>query len=252
MLNLSSIDAKKQSIDDCRPLNNKTVLSIIDDLRLRYTYNSNAIEGNTLSISETKAILEHGITIGGKTLNEHFEAINHDKAINLLLKFVDKNDPLSIKVILDFHSIILKNIDDEWAGRFRNGNVRISGAKNTPVSGTKVYDSMVEFLEQINQPSNLHPILKAAAVHLDFVKIHPFFDGNGRTARLMMNLVLMQHGYPITIIGVENRVDYCQAIEDYCLTGNSERFNDIVVKSVEDSLDIYLETLMDIDMDISL
>lgn len=119
MNKLEELSALKQELDNSSPLHQLTLESIIADLRLKYTYNSNALEGNTLTIYETKAILENGITIGGKSMREHLEVINHDKAIDLLLNYVKLNESLELRSILSFHEIILRQINDEWAGRFR-------------------------------------------------------------------------------------------------------------------------------------
>ena len=243
MNEFATIDDKLKRLHAFRPINSKVMESILEDLRLRYTYNSNAIEGNTLSISETKAVIEKGITIKGKSLTEHLEAINHHKAIDMLINFVQNQQELNLQMILDFHGIIMKSVDDEWAGRFRNGRVLISGAQNKPTEPNLIYAEMQQLADYIESSQDVHPITRAARIHLDFVKIHPFFDGNGRTARLIMNLVLMQAQYPITVIDKEIRANYCDAIEEYCLDGNDSAFTVIIKNAVENSLDTYLNVL---------
>ncbi len=216
MNKLEYLSLLKEEIDKARPLDKITLDSIISDLRLKYTSTSTALEGNTLSIYETKAVIEDGITIGGKTVREHLEVINHDKAVTKLFTYVKDKAALNAKLILDFHETILKGINDEWAGRFRNQIVYISGAKHIPVSAEKVYDSMLEFEHKISELSTLHPVAYSALIHANLVRIHPFIDGNGRTARLIMNLELMKAGYPIVLIEPQDKGRYCDLLQATC------------------------------------
>ncbi|MDD4237948.1 MAG: Fic family protein [Desulfotomaculaceae bacterium] len=159
---------------------------------LLWTYNSNAIEGNTLTISETRVVLE-GITIGGKTIREHLEVINHKDAILFLEELVNNNEHLSEWNIKNIHRLVLKNIDDENAGRYRTENVIISGAKHRPPGHYLIKDQMEQLVKDCNGHwQKLHSIERATLLHGEFVKIHPFVDGNGRTARLLLNFELIK------------------------------------------------------------
>ena len=160
--------------------------SIEKDFRLNYTYNSTAIEGNTLTLNETKAILEDGITIKGKSLREHFEVVNHTKAIRYIENIAKSKEPLSENQIKYIHYLVLNSIDDENAGKYRMCNVRISGSKHIPPQYHKIQAKIERFMDwYFNEAQKLHPIIKASRVHIDFVEIHPFIDGNGRTSRLL-------------------------------------------------------------------
>ena len=177
-------------------------------------------------------------------LNEHLEIINHDKAINLLLTYVSQNTPLNIKTILSFHEIILKSINDEWVGRFRNVPVRISGSQHTTPSPHKLYETMENYIFNMQQlQKNAHPIEYAAVVHAKLANIHPFIDGNGRTCRLIMNMELMKSGYPITLIDVLDKSKYCSLLEHSDIHGNYAPFVDFIAECVKKSLDIYLDAV---------
>ena len=227
-----TIDSLKNKLDAQRPLSPSVVKNLQEDLILRWTYHSNAIEGNTLTLLETKVVLE-GITVGGKALREHFEAINHRNAIYYVEDIIKKEESFSEWQIRNIHQLILKNIDDENAGRYRQQNMLISGATNTPPDYTLLNDKMAQFVDWYNLESNqLHPIERAAKVHANFVGIHPFIDGNGRTSRLLMNLELMKAGYPPCVITVENRLAYYEALDQWMAFGKTEAFNQLVADAV--------------------
>ena len=227
-----TIDSLKNKLDAQRPLPPSVVKNLQEDLILRWTYHSNAIEGNTLTLLETKVVLE-GITVGGKALREHFEAINHRNAIYYVEDIIKKEEPFSEWQIRNIHQLILKNIDDDNAGRYRQQNVLISGATNTPPDYTFLNDKMAQFIDWYNTEADLmHPIERAAKVHADFVSIHPFIDGNGRTSRLLMNLELMKAGYPPCVITVENRLAYYKALDQWMAFGKTEAFNQLVADAV--------------------
>ncbi len=213
MIDYQKLDVLKQKLDSYRPLPAEIVSNLHEDLVLRWTYNSNAIEGNTLTLKETKVALE-GITVGGKTMREHFEAINHRDAIHFVEELLQQNAPLSAWQIKSLHQLILKNIDDKNAGIYRKINVTISGAEHVPPDALHVESEMNRFIDWYqNQAPALHPVERAARVHADFVKIHPFVDGNGRTARLLMNLELMKSGFPPAVLPVEKRLEYYEALD---------------------------------------
>ena len=234
-----TIDSLKNKLDAQRPLSPSIVKNLQEDLILRWTYHSNAIEGNTLTLLETKVVLE-GITVGGKALREHFEAINHRNAIYYVEDIIKKEEPFSEWQIRNIHQLILKNIDADNAGRYRQQNVLISGATNTPPDYTLLNDKMAHFVDWYNsESSQLHPIERAAKVHSDFVGIHPFIDGNGRTSRLLMNLELMKAGYPPCVITVENRLAYYEALDQWMAFGKTEAFNQLVADAVMEGFKPY-------------
>ncbi|WP_062057397.1 Fic family protein [Cellvibrio sp. OA-2007] len=236
----TKIDHLKAILDAHRPLPESVVHNLHEDLVLRWTYNSNAIEGNTLTLMETKVVLE-GITIGGKSLREHFEAINHRDAILFVEELVRQREALSEWQIRNIHQLILKNIDEQNAGRYRNLNVLISGATHTPPDHLLVPERMASFISGLNL--DLHPVEYAARVHVDFVGIHPFVDGNGRTSRLLMNLELMKAGFPPVVIPVEQRLRYYQALDLAHTQGDYQPFIQLVVEVVEQSFEPYFFAL---------
>lgn len=238
-MNFDKLDALKAMLDTYRPLSKEVVENLHEELVLQWTYNSNAIEGNTLTLKETKVALE-GITIGGKTLREHFEAINHREAILFVEELVQAGELLNERDIKLIHHLVLKNIDDKNAGAYRNCNVTIAGAEHRPPEFLKVPDEMVDFIKWYeNEGQNLHPVERAAIVHGEFVKIHPFVDGNGRTSRLLMNLELMKAGFPAAVLPVSKRLEYYEALDSAHCTGNYDSFVELVAEVVEQSFEPY-------------
>ena len=243
MINYKKLDKLKQKLDSFRPLPPEIVSNLHDDLVLRWTYHSNAIEGNTLTLKETKVALE-GITVGGKTMREHFEAINHREAIYFVEELVQKNEPLSEWQIKSIHQLILKNIDDKNAGVYRKTNVIISGAKHTTPDGLRVENEMQDFINWYQtQGVLLHPMERAARVHADFVKIHPFVDGNGRTSRLLMNLELMKDGFPPVVLPVEKRLEYYETLDTAHTKNNYDPFFTLILNLVESGFKPYWHAL---------
>lgn len=239
-MSFEAIDKKKKQLDKLRPLPKHTLKSLRENMLVEWTYNSNAIEGNTLTISETKVVLE-GITIGGKSIREHLEVINHKDAILFLEELVQKDEPPSEWNIKNLHRLVLKNIDDENAGTYRHENVIISGAKHRPPEHFLVKEQMERMVAEYNEQwQKLHPIVRAALLHGEFVKIHPFVDGNGRTARLLLNFELMKCGYPPAIIKAEMRPKYYDVLDLAHTTGDYGKFNQLVAGCVETSLDLWL------------
>lgn len=182
-MNFEAIDNKRVELEKYRPLPTNTLKSLRENMLVEWTYNTNAIEGNTLTISETKVVLE-GITIGGKSIREHLEVINHREAILFLEELVNKNEPFSERNIKDLHRLVLKNIDNENAGIYRHENVIISGAKHRPPEHLLIGAQMERMVTEYNERwREKHPIERAALLHGEFVKIHPFIDGNGQIGR---------------------------------------------------------------------
>jgi Fic family protein len=237
------IDRLKAILDQHRPLDSAIVQNLQEDLIVRWTYHSNAIEGNTLSLRETQVALE-GITVGGKLLREHLEAVNHRDAILLLEDLVKKPEPLTEWTIKSIHHLILKGIDDTHAGCYRTINVRIVGAAHLPPDQVVVPEIMERFIEWMRDVApSLHPVERAARVHSDFVKIHPFVDGNGRTSRLLMNLELLKAGYPAAVLPVEKRLAYYEALDADHAHGNPERFIELIAEIVKESFKPYFHSL---------
>ena len=240
---LSSIDGKKRQLDKFRPLNAPISLKLQEQLALEWTYNSNAIEGNTLSLHETEVVLNQGITIGGKSVNEHLEAINHKEGIEFLNMLIQKKQELSEDVIKECHRIILKGIDDLEAGIYRRTNVRIVGARLIPPQAIKVKNKMADLMAWYYENRYVLPIaILAAKFHYRFVCVHPFIDGNGRVARLLMNLILMANGFPPAIILKVDRKKYYRVLNE-ANTGNEESFENFIGKSIERTLIIYLNSI---------
>lgn len=236
----NQIDYKKQQLEANNPLPKYTLQSLREKLFLEWTYNSNAIEGNTLIMNEMKIVLE-GITVGGKTMREHLEVLNHQEAISYVEDIVRKEEPFSQWQIKNLHRLVLKGIDDSYAGVYRDQQVFISDPAHTPPPPVKVQEQMDNLIEWYeNEAQELHPIVRGSMLHVVFVGIHPFIDGNGRTARLLLNLELMKSGYPPIIIRVENRLAYYNALDKAHTTEDYKAFIELVSKEVEASLDLYL------------
>ena len=236
------VDSLKKELDSKRPIPKETLKSLRESINLEWTYNSNGIEGNTLTLRETQVVLE-GITVGGKSIKEHLEAINHEKAILFLDDLVKDNEPISEWNIKNIHQLVLKDIDNENAGRYRKENVTIKGATHIPPDYLKVPELMEKLILTYNTWNEYHPIIQAALLHGELVKIHPFVDGNGRTSRLLMNLDLMNNGYNPVIIKKESRLKYYEALDKAHTTGNYTDFVKLVTKLEIEMLKKYLELL---------
>lgn len=209
---LTDNSALQEKIRSHRPLDEYELKQLREYYRIGLTWTSNALEGNSLTESETKVVLEDGITIGGKPLKDHYEAAGHSEAFNLLYSLA-ANHEITEQNILDLHRLFYYRIDTTAAGTYRTRNVIITGTDFTPPSPTALPFAMQEFTASIPELKRLHPVEYAALLHLNLATIHPFVDGNGRTARLLMNLALLQSGYPVTIIPPVLRADYIAALQ---------------------------------------
>ena len=239
------LQEKKELLKKSRPLPGIALQKIKDALSIEWTYNSNSIEGNSMTLRETFIILNDGMTVKGKPLREHFEVNNHHKALNFLYKLVQEKKQLNSSNILDIHSFMLNNIEDLHAGRLRNGGVRIQGANFVPPNAQKVYNLMEELIDFTSKnPLNLSVIELATIFHHKFVWIHPFFDGNGRTVRLAMNLILMNAGFPPAIILKNDRNKYYAAL-NLANKGNYSKLMLLMCQALERSLNIYINALPD-------
>lgn len=235
---LSDIDILQKQIESLRPLSLEQVNQLKDYYRVGFTYTSNALEGNKLTESETKVVLEDGITIGGKTLNDHYEAVGHGEAFDHIYKLSTNNQILEAD-ILELHKLFYYRIDSKDAGIYRSKPVIITGTDYVPPPPHLVGYAMDEFIKNIPKLEKLHPVIYAARLHADLVTIHPFIEGNGRTARLLMNLALFQKGYPITIIPPVVRADYIEAIKA-ANKGNYTNFDNFILCMVWKSQRDYL------------
>lgn len=245
---IQQIDQKKAQLDKYRPLPTELVQNLDEWFRVELTYTSNAIEGNTLTRQETALVVEKGLTIAGKNLREHLEAINHAQALDFIQSLVSKaRHELGEGEILDIHRLILQSIDTTNAGRYRRVSVRIAGSTVILPNWAKVPDLMSAFYDWLHSVKDQHPILIAADAHYKFVSIHPFIDGNGRSARLLMNLLLLQSGYPPALIRKEDRSRYINSLEQAQLGGSLTDYYQIIGEAVGRSLDIYLEALTPVE-----
>lgn len=238
---------KKKHLQSSRPLPAIALNKIRESLSIEWTYNSNSIEGNTMSLRETQMVLQEGITVKGKSLREHFETHNHDKAIDYLYSIINEEYTLRSIDILSLHGLVLRSIEEDFAGRIRNGGVRITGANFTPPNANKVPDLLDELIDFINtNPLNLNAIELATIFHHKLVWIHPFFDGNGRTVRLSINLLLMRCGFPPAIILKNDRKKYYEALNQ-ANNGNYQKLTLLMCQSLERTLNIYINALPDND-----
>ena len=211
---LQKAEELKARIDKHRPIRSQMLNEIKEYFRIGFTYTTNALEGNTLSESETKVIIEDGITVGGKSIREHQEATGHSNAYSFMYSLI-KNQKISEKDIKELHRIFFKEINPDQAGSYRDKKVFISGSKYLLPPPGKVTELMSELPSELTKIKTAdHPIIAAAKAHIQFVFIHPFVDGNGRVARLLMNLILTQLGYCICIIPPVSRLEYIEALEE--------------------------------------
>ena len=239
-----TLTEKKNRLDGLRPLPDVLVRNLDDWFRVELTYTSNAIEGNTLTRSETALVVEKGLTVGGKSLVEHLGAINHAHALDWVKELVmRKPGSLMEKDILHIHGTILKGIDDANAGRYRNKSVRVSGSSVVLPHPLRVPEMTAEFADWLGSAKDIHPVNLAAEAHYRLVSIHPFTDGNGRTARLLMNMILLMTGYPAAIIRKRDRLAYIDSLEKVQLGGSKDDHLKIICKAVDRSLEIYLKAV---------
>ena len=241
-MNFERISEKKIKYDNNKSkISSVTLSSYEKDFELRFTHNSTAIEGNTLTLMETKLVLEDGVSVGGKELCEIYEVINHKKAYVYVKKCIKNNKPLTENIVKDLHAILTENIIT--GGIYRNQEVRISGAGFTPPAGNEMYIQIKNFYEDLKCQTNLNAIELAAWTHAEFVRIHPFIYGNGRTGRLLMNYQLMLHGFLPVSVDKNTRLDYYNALEQYAADGDLKPFADFIADLEEKQLDEYLKLI---------
>jgi Fic family protein len=241
---LLALDEKQKQWKEQKPLNALQLEKLLAYFDVNYTYDSNRIEGNTLTLQETHLVINEGITIGGKSMREHLEAINHHEAIDFIRGMVNGTDDLSKRNLLDIHRLVLKSIDNENAGVYRKVNVRISGSEHIPPDALVISEQMDDYFTFYTQNKNImHPVLLAAEMHERLVTIHPFIDGNGRTARLVMNFILLKHGYALAILkgDLDARMAYYKTLEDVQVNNNTLPFYNLIIDKTSDSLTEHLK-----------
>jgi Fic family protein len=240
------IDQKLERLQTLRPLPSSAVQKLQEHFEIEMTYNSNAIEGNSLTLKETFLVINEGLTIKGKPLKDHLEAKDHHEALEMVYELIshDVKPTVSEHLIRTLHQLVVKKTDEEFAGKYRTSNVYIGGAEHTPPDALQVPSDMKKLMGWFAKEHKvMHPIELAALLHHKFVYIHPFFDGNGRTARLLMNIAIMRAGYPLAVILKNDRQKYYRALQA-ADKGNPLALVKFVAQGVERSLDIYLKTLL--------
>ncbi|HOW60184.1 MAG: Fic family protein [Candidatus Moraniibacteriota bacterium] len=241
------IDDKLKLLNSFRPLPSSAVKKLREQFEVEMTYNSNAIEGNSLTLKETYLVINEGITIKGKPLKDHLEAKSHKEALDYLYSLVEsgKNNTVSERFIRSLNQIVMQDIDKEWAGKYRNSGVIIGGADHKPPEALEIPRLMQNLISWVgdNSKKKMHPVELASILHHKLVYIHPFFDGNGRTSRLTMNIVLMQSGFPLVIVLKNDRKRYYRSLS-LADKGDYVPFVNFIARAVERTLDIYLKILM--------
>ncbi|HRN94549.1 MAG TPA: Fic family protein [Chitinophagales bacterium] len=250
VIDISSIQAELKVLTELqarwkkkKPLSSLQLKKMLEYFHTQYTYESNQIEGNTLDFQETHLVVNEGITIGGKSMREHLEAINHQEAIGFIGELATQKGAFNQQVLLQIHQLILKGIQPRNAGKYRSVQVRISGSKHIPPEPYLIEDMMQDyFLFYAHRKKKLHPVVLAAEMHERLVSIHPFIDGNGRTARLVMNLILLQHGYPIVSLkgDLANRLRYYKALEAVQVEHDRTDFYQLIAERTKHTLLEYL------------
>ncbi|MDD3039935.1 Fic family protein [Bacteroides sp.] len=244
---LNEVDVLKEQLSSLRPLPEEALKKIQDALDIEYTYESNRIEGNTLTLQETALVVNEGVTISGKSMREHLEAINHTEAINYIKDVAKQDIEISERTIKEIHALILHGIDRENAGRYRTVPAMISGSTHMPPQPYLIEKQMEDFMLRFRQmeEEKVHPVLVAAYLHDELVRIHPFIDGNGRTSRLLMNLYLLRNGYVIITLKGSNdaKINYYKALEKSHTEHLTENFQQLVVEAEMAALQKYLSIM---------
>lgn len=237
MTKYARLDILKDRLNEYRKNEHSKVTKALE---IEYTYESNKIEGNTLTLQETALVVEKGLTVGGKTMTEHLEVINHTEAIDYIKELAKSKNTISERDILQIHSLILQGIDKPNAGVYRKVPVIISGAKHIPPQPLLISEKMKDLMVWYNEHKDiLHPIELSAEMHERLVTIHPFIDGNGRTSRLLMNLILLQNGYPIAVLKGDSasRLAYYNALELAQTENNKKMFIALIVTTIQETME---------------
>lgn len=243
---LPQIDELKARLASLRPLPQEALAKIEQALDIEYTYESNRIEGNTLTLQETALVVEEGLTIGGKSLREHLEAINHNEAITFIKDIAQSEELITEHTILQIHALILRGIDRQNAGRYRTVPVLISGSQHVPPQPYLIEKQMEDFMLRLREmEAEAHPVDIAAYLHDELVRIHPFIDGNGRTSRLLMNLYLLRHGYATALLkgDAESKLAYYKALEASHVDKDAAPFRQLVEEAELAALQRYIQLI---------
>lgn len=246
MLMFEKIDSLKEILDKSRPLPKIVVDKLKNVFNIEMIYNSNAIEGNTLTLHETKMVIEQGLTVGGKPFKDYLEAVNLAEAIEFVEDLVNEQEALNENNLKKIHYLVLKGIvkENSYAGVYRSVPVMISGSQHEPTQPYMIQPEMENLFDWYKEnKDSLHPVELASLFHFKFVYIHPFIDGNGRTARLLMNFILMQHGFPPAIVKAEHevRAKYYNTLEIASATGDTKPFVQFIADCTETTLEKYLK-----------
>ncbi len=239
------LDEKLKRLNALRPLPASAVQKLREQFQIEMTYNTNAIEGNSLTLRETFLVVNEGLTVKGKPLKDHLEAKSHQAALEYLYELIEHNHrvTLSERLIRQLHQLVMQDVDREWAGVYRNGPVMITGTKHRPPEALEVSKKMHALVTWLNtNERKIHPIELASQAHHKLAAIHPFFDGNGRTSRLLMNVLLMRKGFPLTIILKNDRKKYYRVLSR-ADDGDYAPIIQFIAQTIERSLDIYLRAL---------
>ena len=237
---------ESNQIEGIKPLNELQLNKLNDYFFTEYTFESNKIEGNTLTLQETALVINEGLTISGKTMREHLEAVNHKEAIDYVKHLIDKKSDVNEREVLTLHNLILRGIDQANAGKYRSVQVMIKGSTHVPPAPYLVAKKMEEyFIWYQTNKTKIHPVILAAEMHEKLVTIHPFIDGNGRTSRLVMNLILLKHGYIIANIkgDARSRMAYYNALEKVQTNKSKNDFLLLVAESEHDALLRYIDII---------
>lgn len=234
---------KKARLDMLRPLPPAVVQRLAADMRVLLTYHSNAIEGNTLSLYETKMVIEEGVTVSGQPLRYYLEARNHAEALDQVRALAERNTPITAATVLELHRLMMDNVLPD-AGLWRTGQVHIRGSTYTPPHPREVPQLVADWVAWLDGDGQVYPpVLRAALAHVVFEAIHPFSDGNGRVGRLLLNLMLMREGYPPALLPQEWRTGYLHGLHLAQTTGNHMPISNLIGRAVEQALDRYLESI---------
>ncbi len=239
------LDEKLKRLNTFRPLPTSAVQKLREQFQIEMTYNTNAIEGNSLTLRETFLVVNEGLTVKGKPLKDHLEAKSHQAALEYLYELIERDHrvTLSERLIRQFHQLVMQDIDREWAGVYRNGPVMITGTKHRPPEALEVSKKMHALVTWLNtNERKIHPIELASQAHHKLAAIHPFFDGNGRTSRLLMNVLLMRKCFPLTIILKNDRKKYYRVLSR-ADEGDLAPLVQFIAQTIERSLDMYLRAL---------
>ena len=237
---LDMIDRKKKELDARRPLTEGEVERLGEQFIVEYTYNSNAIEGNTLTLRETDMVLR-GLTINQKPLKDHMEAVGHKEAFEFVSELTKNNVQMSESIIKQIHYLVLADKKDD-RGVYRRVPVRIMGAKHEPVQPYLIQPQMEQLMINYAE-STEHIVTKLARFHIEFENIHPFIDGNGRTGRLLVNFELMKAGFPPIDIKFTDRIAYYNAFDEYHVKQNLAAMEKLFAGYINERLDMFLEIL---------